>query len=418
MTLVIDKIRRLEKTSTITGETPTVPPNNDHTTGWADTDIYERELFVNLNDGKLFTREGSDVVEFGIADLITTPNLALVTNGSDAVTFTVETFDYVLNGRTYTHSQVIDEVSITDGDVTNSRYYIVVVDDAMAISVVEGVASLNPIIPTVPSEKLLVGVIFVPANHTSVSNPIETVGRDIFINVQSNVIIDWAVGKTLIEGMYVNESNILYKVIVSHISDDFLTDRDVNSYLISVGGSGSYTGTATVTVGGVTAGDSFVSQTPVAMLKNILEPFVNPNFTSFSMQAYSVLEVGDEILAGLTTFNWSTNQSGNVEPNTVEIIDVTNANTSLDSGLANDGTENVTVPQIIKVTNAFHQFKIQADYLLPQVGTFTLTYNVNWRWRGFYGKDSNAVLNETEIEALTGGLQTGYAATYVLQQER
>ena len=69
MPLVIDKVRRLEKASSIAGELPTIAPNNDHTTGWADTDIYERELFANLPDGKLYTREGGEIVEFNVSDL-------------------------------------------------------------------------------------------------------------------------------------------------------------------------------------------------------------------------------------------------------------------------------------------------------------------------------------------------------------
>jgi hypothetical protein len=43
---------------------PTVPATPDHRDGrWLITDIYEGELYMNLDDGKLYTRYGNDIYE-------------------------------------------------------------------------------------------------------------------------------------------------------------------------------------------------------------------------------------------------------------------------------------------------------------------------------------------------------------------
>lgn len=43
----------------------TIPPSTDHQNGdWIDTDIYEGELYLDLNTGIVYTRNGSDIVEF------------------------------------------------------------------------------------------------------------------------------------------------------------------------------------------------------------------------------------------------------------------------------------------------------------------------------------------------------------------
>lgn len=59
-----DYKRRIEKTSTVPGEKPTIPGSNDHTDGsWAVTDIYKGELFINVVDGTMFTRDDSGIIE-------------------------------------------------------------------------------------------------------------------------------------------------------------------------------------------------------------------------------------------------------------------------------------------------------------------------------------------------------------------
>jgi hypothetical protein len=138
-----------------------------------------------------------------------------------------------------------------------------------------------------------------------------------------------------------------------------------------------------------------------------------PSFTSFVLLGFDVLEVGDTIPAGSQVFNWTTLNSGNVQPNSIDLIDVTNANTVLGSGLANDGTEAITFASPIqKVAIGTHQFKATAQN--TQGGNFERTDNVNWQFRKFYGNDSNVgPLNEAQVEALgSNPLDSGFAGNY------
>lgn len=52
--------RFVPKRTDVLGATPTVPPNNDHTSGWLDTDIYKGEIFINIADSKMWFRNISD----------------------------------------------------------------------------------------------------------------------------------------------------------------------------------------------------------------------------------------------------------------------------------------------------------------------------------------------------------------------
>jgi hypothetical protein len=54
--------------SAISGEEATVPPNNDHTLGWAVTDIYEGELFINTVDNKVWVRTAVNPIQFAMLD--------------------------------------------------------------------------------------------------------------------------------------------------------------------------------------------------------------------------------------------------------------------------------------------------------------------------------------------------------------
>lgn len=68
MSKVVKGARFISKITDVPGVEPTIPPNDDHTLGWRDTDIYVGEWFWNITDSKIFFRDGN-----GIGQLVT-PN--------------------------------------------------------------------------------------------------------------------------------------------------------------------------------------------------------------------------------------------------------------------------------------------------------------------------------------------------------
>lgn len=63
--------RLIHRLSSVGGVIPTIPTNDDHTTGWLATDIYKSELFININDDRAWTRTNSGITEFVMTDRIT-----------------------------------------------------------------------------------------------------------------------------------------------------------------------------------------------------------------------------------------------------------------------------------------------------------------------------------------------------------
>jgi hypothetical protein len=63
---------RLRRTAEA-GQIPTIPPNEDHTTGWKETDIYIGELFINtsLTTPGMWFRESTGITQLATLDKIT-----------------------------------------------------------------------------------------------------------------------------------------------------------------------------------------------------------------------------------------------------------------------------------------------------------------------------------------------------------
>jgi hypothetical protein len=58
------------------------------------------------------------------------------------------------------------------------------------------------------------------------------------------------------------------------------------------------------------------------ILQDMCISYQNPAFTSFGFVQTSPIEVGT-VVSGTKTFTWVTSNSGNVQPNTVSILDIT-----------------------------------------------------------------------------------------------
>lgn len=166
-------------------------------------------------------------------------------------------------------------------------------------------------------------------------------------------------------------------------------------------GSGTYTNTTPVptTLGGITAGSTFVDVPLTTMFDTLLYPYQVPTFSAFSISGQSTtLEVGDQITAGSKTFTWSTTNPSNISSSGITITDFTNS-TTIASGLSNTGTSNQTIVAVSKSSATSHVYRISAKN--TQDTTFTRDFTVNWRWRMYWGTSSLSSLTENQIEALT-----------------
>lgn len=165
-----------------------------------------------------------------------------------------------------------------------------------------------------------------------------------------------------------------------------------------------------VTIGGLSAGTTF-SAVPISqVLTQLLYPYQQPAFTSFSMLGQSsALEVGNSI-SSTVKFSWDTTHQDNITANSLVIQDVT-TNGIIASGLAKSGTYTANIASITNNSATSHTFKIYGTNTLN--ATFASTYTVAWEYRLFYGESASKILNAAGIAALrVSSLMTGFSGSY------
>ena len=178
---------------------------------------------------------------------------------------------------------------------------------------------------------------------------------------------------------------------------------------LSPGDEYTNTNPTPVTIGGIPAGSTFMLQTMTQMWNALLYPYQAPSFNSFYINTQtSPLEVGDTSLAN-PVFEWSLLNAGNVDPSSVTIKDLTAAVT-LVTGASNIPPYTATYAGITKTTATSEVFQISAEN--TQSVVFTRTYSITWQWRVHYGDSASTSLSSSDIVALSGGLQGGFAGTY------
>ncbi len=139
-----------------------------------------------------------------------------------------------------------------------------------------------------------------------------------------------------------------------------------------------------------------------------------PAFTAFAISGQATsIEVGTTIAAGSKTFTWATSNSTSVLANSIGIVDTTRSLT-LATGLANDGTEPITITALTNILPASNVWTITGQN--TSMGTFSRTFTVVWLWRVYAGTSVNPTLTANQIKALTdfSGLQASFAGTYPL----
>lgn len=180
----------------------------------------------------------------------------------------------------------------------------------------------------------------------------------------------------------------------------------------------SYSGVPypTISLGGITPSYLLTGKTSNKILEDLLVVYQNPAFTSFSMSQYnSQVEVGST-LSGTRDFYWSTNNSNNVLPNSLSIIDVTNGNIDLRTNLANDGSEtNVNITTITLNSNGNNQqWKIRGFNTNANVfESFTITTTAYFK--RFYGPVSTVLTNSISVRNLnSNAFQNSNNSTFIL----
>jgi len=178
------------------------------------------------------------------------------------------------------------------------------------------------------------------------------------------------------------------------------SNTDYDTEWVSGGGGGAYTGQSptTVTVGGLAAGSAILSETYTQIFQTMLVPYVAPSFSSFSISGEPTsVEVGTTI-SGTQSFIFGFNQSGNVNANTLSIIDVTDS-VVLGSNLPLTSPQSLSIGTIFSNSPTSHSWKGTA--VNSQSTLFSSSYfTMNWLWRIYYGLNTNQTLAAADIQGL------------------
>lgn len=155
------------------------------------------------------------------------------------------------------------------------------------------------------------------------------------------------------------------------------------------------------TVGGIPSGTN-LGTTPVPIqdiLDDILYPYVNPVYNSFSVSGQATtIEVGTT-LSGSKTFTWSIAANSGVV-STIDIYDNTAASTLL-AGTSNDGTQAQTITTIQLNSNGATQSWRGIGNNTSPSGTFNSSnFVVTARFFRFFGPASSSPTNSAAVRAL------------------
>ncbi len=169
----------------------------------------------------------------------------------------------------------------------------------------------------------------------------------------------------------------------------------------SDGGTYTSPGPIPVTIGGVEVGTIF-SNTPVSdVFTDLFFPFLSASFSSFLIAGQSTtLEVGNSIAAGSKTFSWNISNSAYTFSNSISIKNVTGGNVIIASGISTSvNSTAITISSITKTIPTLHRWEIKAQRTNSTY--FTRNFDVNWRWKVYYGTSSQTGLTSAQITGLT-----------------
>lgn len=177
---------------------------------------------------------------------------------------------------------------------------------------------------------------------------------------------------------------------VDQLNEDLIFTSDITVVLSGGKSLGKYTNGQVIPAIGKSAKEVFL---------DIAVEYLLPAFNAFAITGQATtIEVGTTIAAGNKTFTWGTTNSGNVQPNSLVIRDMTAA-VDLATGLANDGSEVINLGAVtLSSGGATRQYRITGTN--TQAGTFQLTFTITAQYRQFYGPVASAPANSADVRAL------------------
>lgn len=162
----------------------------------------------------------------------------------------------------------------------------------------------------------------------------------------------------------------------------------------------------TISVGGLPAGSDIDGLPLSDVLESILVPYISPSFTSFAIGQSTPVEVG-VILNNNQSFSFSFSNIGNVQSNSLQILDVTAGNLVLGTFPISPSPVSVAIGTGITFTSP-GSYSWRGRATNTQATLFTsVVSTVNWYWRLYYGTSVNQILAEADIESLVNNLLTG-----------
>jgi hypothetical protein len=143
-------------------------------------------------------------------------------------------------------------------------------------------------------------------------------------------------------------------------------------------------------------------------------PYIAPTFSSFSIGQATPVEVGTT-LANSQSFSFAFTQIGNVQANSLQVLDVTAGNTVLGTFPISPSPVTVSIGTGITYS-APNSYSWRGRATNTQSTTFLSgTTTVNWFWRLYSGTSTSVTLTEAAIEALAFNTLTNTASrTYSL----
>lgn len=203
----------------------------------------------------------------------------------------------------------------------------------------------------------------------------------------------------------------------NNINIDLTMSGNVPIYEVGVVVSAiTYTNTNTIptTIGGISAGSTFSSQTMQQMWDSLLYPYQVPAFTSFSRTGLiSSYEWGQSISIGTDTFNWSTSNSSSISANTIAIVQNITPVGTLYGPAANVGSTAITVTATYSAASLVSTTLYTISAKNTHGTTFNSSISATWYPKIYYGTNINTPLIASDITALVNNpLAGGFAGTY------